>query len=407
MQKWKNNRRILLGVSGGISAYKTPDLVRLFVKAGCDVEIIMTESAESFITPLTLSTLIGRPVWRERDFLSAESGWKIPHISLAEWAELFVIAPCTANVLAYCASGSASTLLGATLLAYRGKVLFCPAMNVNMLSHLSTQENLTTLTRSGYTVMQPGVGPLACGYDGSGRLPDVKLIADWCWDLLYPHPDSLSGSRVLITAGPTHEYVDPVRFISNPSSGKMGYALAIDAMRRGADVTLVSGPTSLPHPHKVKIINVISALEMANASRTIFPEVDVAVMAAAVGDFRVKEIQPAKIKRKEPFALEMEPNPDIAATLGAAKRADQYLVGFAAETHDLERNAFKKLSKKKLDMIVANDVLQTGSGFSVDTNEVHLFTSSTREAPISGTKEQVAEAIWGKIIKNMLHCQSF
>ena len=406
MLKWKNNRRILLGISGGISAYKTPDLVRLLIKAGCEIEIIMTESAESFITPLTLSTLIGRPVWRERDFLSAENGWKIPHISLSEWAELFVIAPCTANVLSYCACGSGSTLLGATLLAYRGKVLFCPAMNVHMLSHPSTQENLSAIARNGYTVMDPGIGALACGYDGSGRLPEVHLIADWCWDLLYPYPDSLRGKRVLITAGPTHEYIDPVRFISNPSSGKMGYALAKDAMRRGAVVTLITGPTSLARPHKVKIIDVTSAVEMANVAMDVFPENDVAVMSAAVGDFRVRDILDTKMKRKEPFALEMEPNPDIAATLGNVKRDNQYMVGFAAETHDLDRNALEKLSKKKLDMIVANDVSKPGVGFSVDTNEVHLFTLNTRETPISGSKEEVAEEIWGKIVKNISHCRS-
>lgn len=399
MSTWRNNRRILLGISGGIGAYKIPELVRAWVKSGSQVEIIMTKSAESFVTPLVLSTLTGRAVWREQDLMSAEQGWKIPHISLADWAELFVLAPCTANLLRICAQGDSSTLLGAALLAYQGERILFPAMNVHMWEHPATQDHLKRIGEMGYHVVTPDSGALACGYEGRGRLPHVNAIEAHCWRLLYPKKDLL-GQRVLITAGPTHEYIDPVRYISNPSSGKMGYALAADAWRRGAQVTLISGPTHLPPPEGVAVIPVLSAKDMEQACVRWMPQSDIIIKAAAVGDFRAAYIANKKIKRKgrEDITLHLVQNPDIAAALGHIKTKTQFLVGFAAETDDLERNAHQKMTDKKLDMIVANDVSASDAGFGVDTNRVQIFTAGGGAASHEGSKEEVAETIWDHII---------
>ena len=399
MSTWRNNRRILLGISGGIGAYKIPELVRSWIKSGSQVEIIMTKSAESFVTPLVLSTLTGRAVWREQDLMSAERGWQIPHISLVDWAELFVLAPCTANLLRICAQGDSSTLLGAALLAYQGERILFPAMNVHMWDHPATQGHLKRIYEMGYHVVDPDSGPLACGYEGRGRLPHVSAIEAHCWRLLYPKKD-LKGQRVLITAGPTHEYIDPVRYISNPSSGKMGYALAVDAWRRGADVTLISGPTHLPPPEGVTVVPVLTATDMEQACVERMGKNDIIIKAAAVGDFRAADIAHKKMKRKgrEDITLHLVQNPDIAAALGRIKTKDQFLVGFAAETDDLEKNARQKIIDKKLDMIVANDVSGAHAGFAVDTNQVQIFTSEGAAATHAGTKEEVAEAIWDHII---------
>ena len=399
MSTWKNNRRILLGISGGIGAYKIPELVRTWVKSGSQVEIIMTKSAESFVTPLVLSTLTGRAVWREQDLMSAELGWKIPHISLSDWAELFVLAPCTANLLRICAQGDSSTFLGASLLAYQGERILFPAMNVHMWDHSATQGHLKRIYEMGYHVVEPDSGALACGYEGRGRLPHVNAIEAHCWRLLYPKKD-LMGQRVLITAGPTHEYIDPVRYISNPSSGKMGYALATDAWRRGAEVTLVSGPTHLPPPEGVTVIPVLSATDMEHACVQWMPKSDIIIKAAAVGDFRAANVANKKMKRKghEDVTLHLVQNSDIAATLGRIKTNAQFLVGFAAETDDLEQNARQKMMDKKLDMIVANDVSAPHAGFAVDTNQVQLFTPDGAMIAHAGSKEEVAEAIWDHIM---------
>ena len=399
MSAWRNNRRILLGISGGIGAYKIPELVRSWIKSGSQVEIIMTKSAESFVTPLVLSTLTGRAVWREQDLMSAERGWQIPHITLADWAEVFVLAPCTANLLRICAQGDSSTLLGAALLAYQGDRILFPAMNVHMWEHPATQEHLKRVGELGYHVVAPDAGPLACGYEGKGRLPHVSAIEEHCWRLLYPKKD-LMGQRVLITAGPTHEYLDPVRYISNPSSGKMGFALAVDAWRRGAHVTLISGPTHLPPPEGVTLIPVLSASDMEKVCVQQMPKNDIIIKAAAVGDFRAADIANKKMKRKgrEDITLHLVQNPDIAAVLGQLKTKAQFLVGFAAETHDVEQNARQKMIDKKLDMIVANDVSGDHAGFAVDTNQVQIFTSAGAVAAHTGTKEEVAEAIWDGIV---------
>lgn len=402
MSSWKNNRRILLGISGGISAYKIPELVRAWVKSGSKVEIIMTQAAESFVSPLVLSTLTGRAVHRERDFMSAELGWKIPHISLADWGELFVLAPCTANLLRICAQGDSSTLLGATLLAHRGEKILFPAMNEHMWDHPATLENLRRAREMGHHVVEPDSGSLACGYEGRGRLPGIAAIEAHCWRLLYPKKD-LKGRRVLITAGPTHEYIDPVRYISNPSSGKMGCALATDAWRRGAEVTLVSGPTHISPPEGVAMVPVLSAAQMEQACVQRLPQSDIIIKAAAVGDFRALDIADKKMKRRgrEALTLHLAQNADIAAALGRLKTQSQFLVGFAAETDDLESNALRKMEEKKLDMIVANDVSAPNAGFAVDTNRVRLFTPDGTGATHEGSKEEVAEAIWDHIVASM------
>jgi len=393
---------VLLGVSGGIAAYKAPEILRLMVKAGWAVETVLTEGAEAFVSPLALSTLSGRRVWREEDFLDPERGWEIPHIRLAERASVVVIAPCTANVLRQAAGGEAGTLIGATLLATRAPVLLFPAMNGNMWDHPATQDSARRAAALGYRVVEPEEGELACGTVDRGRLPDPGTILEWTRWSLHPKKD-LAGRRVLVTAGPTWEYLDPVRFLSNPSSGRMGYALARIAWRRGAEVVLVSGPVSLPDPVGVRVVRVVSAGEMREACLAEAAGADAIVKAAAVGDYRAKE--PADRKRKRTGAglsLELMENPDIAAELGRGKRPGQILVGFAAETDDLIDNARAKLRAKNLDLIAANDLGSPGCGFAVETNRVRLLALEGEEALLEGTKEEVAEGIWDAVVSRLL-----
>ncbi|HPX03152.1 MAG TPA: bifunctional phosphopantothenoylcysteine decarboxylase/phosphopantothenate--cysteine ligase CoaBC [Synergistaceae bacterium] len=400
MSPWKCNRRIIFGVTGGIAAYKAPDILRGWRKQDCEVDVILTRSAEEFVSPLVLSTLTGRKVWRERDFLSAEEGWKIPHITLTERAEVFVIAPCTANVLRMCAQGDGSTLLGAAMLANRSPLVIFPAMNPNMLQNPAVRANIETIRKMGHKVVDPDSGMLACGYEGKGRLPNNSVIYEHVWHALSPKKD-LSGMKVMVTAGPTHEYIDPVRYISNPSSGKMGYAIAKAAWYRGADVTLVSGPVSLQRPEGVRVIDVVSADQMYEACVREAPAMDIIIKAAAVGDFRAEEEMKQKIKRRdgEPLTVTLVQNRDIAAELGKMKREDQLLVGFAAETEDLVANAQKKMAAKNLDMIACNDVLANGAGFASDTNTLMIMTKGGSEVEISGTKEDVADTLLDAIIK--------
>ena len=382
---WKSNRRVLFGISGGISAYKAPQIVRALRSYNCEVEIILTEAAEKFVAPLVLSTLAERKVWRQSDFLNPEEGWKIPHIKLADWAEVAVVAPATANVLRRAALGEAETLLGATLLATRAPVLIFPAMNVHMWEHEATQEHVGRLEE----------GELACGYEGKGRLPSVDVILEEIWRSLCPKKD-LKGKHVLVTAGPTWEFIDPVRFLSNPSSGKMGYAMARTAWYRGAEVVLVSGPVDLPQPHWVHLVSATSAEEMGRAVMEHLSWADVIVKAAAVSDFRTEERKSQKIKRqgREKLDLQLVQNPDIAAAVGLNKRQDQLLIGFAAESEDLLENARSKMARKGLDMIVVNDITAPGAGFASDTNVVKVLDPKGAIAELKGSKEAVADAIW-------------
>ena len=390
----RRNKKILFAVSGGIAAYKAPDILHGWVKMGCEVETILTEAAEQFVSPLALSTLSKRRVWRERDFLSPEYGWQIPHISLTEWADLFVLAPCTANVLRIAAYGDGSTLLGAALLANTKPLLLFPAMNCNMLANPAVRDNIKTLRSRGAETVDPDSGMLACGYEGKGRLPSIEAINDHVLKALTQVHD-MTGLRVAVTAGPTHEYIDPVRFISNPSSGKMGYAIARRAWERGADVTLISGPVSLRRPSGIRIVDVTSADEMFDACMEASKSCDIIIKAAAVGDYKSACRADQKIKRgkDEDFLLKLTQNRDIAAELGRRKKTGQTLVGFAAETQHVLENAAKKMSEKNLDMIVSNDVTAPGAGFGADTNAITVLKPGCEPTRFTGTKEEAAEAV--------------
>jgi phosphopantothenoylcysteine decarboxylase/phosphopantothenate--cysteine ligase len=395
--KWARDKKILLGISGGIAAYKTAELVRAWVKSGCEVEIIMTDMAARLVSPLTLSTLSKRRAWRDADLSSDEYGWKIPHISLSAWADVMVVAPCTANVLRMAATGDSSTLLGAAMLACDRPRVFFPAMNDRMWANRATRNNVRMLEGCGDIVVDPDSGDLACGYEGKGRLPSTEVILDETWAALCPSRD-LAGRKMLVTAGPTHEYADPVRFISNPSSGRMGYAIAAEARYRGAQVVLVSGPSAERVPSGVRVVRVTSALEMLEACVEELPGADAVIKAAAVGDYRAAQYSPGKIKRDGAgLRLELVQNPDIAFELSRRKSPGQLLVGFAAETNDIEENAIKKISAKGLDMIVANDVSEADAGFAVGTNRARIFFAEKyARAPspvLFGTKLEVASGI--------------
>lgn len=392
MIPWKGKHRVLLGITGGIAAYKGPEIVRAMVKNGMDVEVVLSKNAEQFVSPMVLSTLTGHRTHQDGDFFSTERGWEIPHISLAEWAEAVVVAPCTATMLQRAVAGSGENLLGALLLATRAPVILFPAMNVNMWEHPATQENSRRARELGYRLVDPGAGFLACGYEGKGRLPDTSVIVEETLRSLCPDHD-LAGKKVLVTAGPTWEFLDPVRFIGNPSSGKMGYALARSAWLRGAEVTVVSGPATAPVPYGIQLHRVTTACEMLEKVLELSPEADLIIKAAAVGDYRPADRQSQKIKRqgKDTLQLELVQNPDIAAELGRRKRPGQVLVGFAAETTEVLRNAREKMARKGLDFIVANDLKAPEAGFQSDSNRVSLLSPLTeREQTFSGTKDEVA-----------------
>ena len=399
MPSWKTRRKVLLGITGGISAYKGPDILRALVKAGCEVEVVLTEEAERFVSPLALSTLAGRRVWQQRDFLSEERGWEIPHITLADWADVVLIAPCTAETMANAAAGKGKDLLGSLLLAARSPVVLFPAMNVNMLAHPATARNIELLQEMGYILADPETGSLACGYEGKGRLPSVEVVLGEMWRALCPDR-RLEGRNVLVTAGPTREFIDPVRFIGNPSTGKMGCAVARSAWYRGASVTLVLGPSSPLDLHGFTVIPVISAEEMKDAVLSRAETMDVIVKTAAVGDFRSASFSPDKIKRgdREVLQLNLVQNPDIAALLGEMKKPGQILVGFAAESSGLLENAAAKMKKKNLDYIVANDITAPDSGFGTETNTVKFLRKTGTAEEFSGTKEDVAETLWNHVL---------
>jgi phosphopantothenoylcysteine decarboxylase/phosphopantothenate--cysteine ligase len=362
-------RRIVLGVTGGIAAYKAVELLRLLIKAGAGVHVVMTRSAREFVTPLTFQTLSGEPVHTDLFNLVAEQ--EIGHISLADRADLVVIAPATANVIGKIAGGIADDLLTTTVMATRAPVLIAPAMNVNMYTNPLYRENEEKLRRFGYLFVPPEKGLLACGWEGEGKLAAPDTILQAVISAL--KPQDLVGQTVLVTAGPTREEIDPVRFISNHSSGKMGYALAEAARLRGARVILVSGPTCLPPPSGVELIRVQSARDMLEAVMAQVAECTMVIKAAAVADYRPVERSGVKIKKKAgEMTLQLVKNPDILAGLGRMKNKP-FLVGFAAETGRAEAFARQKLAAKRLDMIVANDVSQSGAGFDVDTNRVTLI----------------------------------
>ncbi len=383
---------ILLGVTGGIAAYKACEVLRLFDKAGHRVRVVMTQAATEFVGPLTFETLSRAPVLTDAQPLG-ENG-AILHIDYADEADVFVIAPCTANVIGKLAQGIADDALSTTALAFTGPVLIAPAMNVNMWNSLPVRDNLDVLRARGIHVVEPSSGDLACGWVGEGRLAEPPEIVAAVIKLLEAHKD-LAALRMVISAGPTRERIDPVRYLSNRSSGKMGYALAERARARGASVTLVPGPVAIPPPDGVKVIQVESAREMKAALDAALPEADVVVMAAAVADYRAAHETERKIKKtEEEMQIALVRNEDILAGLGERKAAHQVLVGFAAETHDVIAYGRDKLRRKNADLFVANDVSRGDIGFSSDQNEVHLLFADGRTVRIDkAPKRRIADAI--------------
>jgi phosphopantothenoylcysteine decarboxylase/phosphopantothenate--cysteine ligase len=394
--------RITLGVTGGVAAYKAAELVRRLQQDGFTVQVVMTRSAREFVTPLTFAALSGQKVITD---LFAETGGEanlesaIEHIAVAQRTDLLLVAPATADVIAKFARGIADDFLSTLHLASTAPVVLAPAMNVNMWNHPATQENMEMLRARGVHIVQPDEGYLACGMTGPGRLAGQEAIVAAVRDALKLKRD-LEGETVLVTAGPTCEDLDPVRYITNRSSGRMGYAVAEVAARRGARVFLISGPTALDTPLGVDRINVRTALEMQQAVRQYFTGASVGIFAAAVADYRPAEPLSQKIKRsKDPLTIRLEANPDILASV-AAKKGERLVVGFAAETDHVAENARKKLSAKNADLIVANDVTAEGAGFDLDTNVVTLLARDGRDLALPKmSKREVADRILDEVVR--------
>lgn len=392
-------KKIVLGVTGGIAVYKAVDLVSRLRKAGCEVRVVMTEHAQQFVTPLTFKEISGNAV--ATSMWNANQEFNVEHIALANWADAFLVAPATANILAKMACGIADDLLSTTLLAAQAPIVVCPAMNTGMYQNPATQENIAKLQERGVTVMPPAVGHLACGTSGPGRLPEPQQIVEFMSAFFAGREGDLRGLRVLVTAAGTREPIDPVRYVGNRSSGKMGYAVAQMAAERGADVLLISGPSALAVPPNVRVVNVETTNEMLEACLAAYGDVDIVIKAAAVADYRPRDVADQKIKKKTDDALTvvMDKNPDILKTLGA-KKEQQVLVGFAAETQNLLANAREKVVKKNLDMIVANDVTAAGAGFNSDTNIVKfLFANGDVRELEQMPKVDVANRILDEAIR--------
>ena len=383
---------VVLGVTGGIAVYKACELLRLLQKRGIDVFVVMTQNACRFVAPLTFETLSGHPV--AVNTFDRPQTWEVEHIALAKRADLFLIAPATANIMGKMACGIADDMLSTTVMATRAPVLVAPAMNTGMWENAAVQQNVKTLRTRGVEIVAPVSGHLACGDSGAGKLEDVAVIAERACELLFAKKD-MEGLRVMVTAGPSREALDPVRYISNRSSGKMGYAIAQAAQKRGAEVTLLSGPVAIEAPLGVKLVPFTTTQELLDRANELAREQDLLIQAAAPADYRAKEIAPQKIKKQggEPMTFTLVENPDVAATLGKAKRSGQVFVGFAAETNDVLAHAKDKLARKNLDMIVANDVTRPGAGFDVDTNIVTLITKDGQEALPMMSKAEVAQRI--------------
>lgn len=390
-------KEIVLGITGGIAAYKAAEFVRLLVKREANVHVVMTRNAQEFITPLTFQTLSGNPV--TTDLFSLIDDEKIGHIALADLAHLIVILPATANIIGKIAHGIADDFLSTMVMASKAPVLFVPSMNVNMWENKALQNNVQTLLERNYYFIEPGEGELACHWYGKGRLAELNEVMEKIEDLF--SPKDLKGERLLITGGPTQEPIDPVRFITNHSTGKMGYALAKMARRRGAEVILVTGPTSLPAPRRdIEFVSVRTAEEMRKAVLTHAKGCSVVIKAAAVSDYRPKVMSEKKLKKSaSSLSLELERTKDILEEIGK-KKGDRILIGFAAETEDLIANAKKKLKEKNLHFIVVNDVTKPGAGFGADTNQVKILFPSgeIKDLPLM-SKEEVSEVILDEVVK--------
>lgn len=388
---------VLLGVTGGIAAYKMANVASGLRKAGATVHVIMTENATKFITPLTFETLTNNRC--VVDTFARDFQYDVKHISLAKAADLILIAPATANVIAKLANGLADDMLTTTVLAAKCKKLVAPAMNTAMLENPITQDNIARLRRYGFGIIEPAVGMLACKDVGSGKLPEPETLLD-CIAMELAREKDMAGLRVTVTAGPTQEALDPVRYLTNHSTGRMGYAIAREAMLRGADVTLISGPTALKPVPGVKTVDVVSARDMFEAVQTALPETDILIKAAAVADYRPANVAEDKIK-KQPgeMSIPLERTDDILGWVAEHRHPGLFVCGFSMETRDMVENSKKKLAKKHLDMIAANNLKVAGAGFGVDTNVVTILTTDgIRELPLMG-KDQVASQLLDAILE--------
>jgi len=390
---WKD-KHVLIGISGGIAAYKIPNLIRLFVKAGAEVKVVATKNALEFVTRLTLETLSKNKVYFE--LFGRDNDYSTEHISYADWADLLIVAPATANIIGKFSNGIADDALSTTFMAFDKPVYIAPAMNCRMYEHKIFKENLKKLESLGVNIIEPSVGELACGDYGKGRMEDPDIIFEKI-TVDYNKKDSLKGKKILITAGPTYEKIDPVRFIGNYSSGKMGYALAEASLMRGAEVFLISGPVSgIKCNNEIHKYFVESAEEMYNKSVELFKEMDSAILCAAVADFTPSEYFDNKKKRgEEDLLLRLKPTKDIAAELGRIKNSNQVLIGFALETENEEQNALKKLDKKNLDFIVLNSLNDPGAGFTHDTNKISIINKDRYrfEYPLKSKKEAAEDIL--------------
>ncbi|MCQ2976207.1 MAG: bifunctional phosphopantothenoylcysteine decarboxylase/phosphopantothenate--cysteine ligase CoaBC [Bacteroidales bacterium] len=393
-----NGKKILIGITGGIAAYKTATLIRLLVKAGAEVKVVMSATAKQFISPLTVATLSKNPVLA--DFFNPENGEWNSHVKLGIWADLYVIAPATANSMAKIACGIADNLLLTTCLSARCKIMLAPAMDLDMFQNPMTQRNIQILKNQGFIFVDAKEGELASGLSGKGRMAEPEEIFESI-EKYFTETQDFVGKKILITAGPTREKIDPVRFISNYSTGKMGYAIAETLANRGAEIILISGPVEIkPINNKIQLVSVESAQEMYNACKTHFPQCDVAIMSAAVADYTPETTAPEKIKKDSDnqMILKLVPTPDIASEMGKLKTEKQVLVGFALETENELNNATNKLSKKNLDFIILNSLKDKGAGFGYDTNKITIvYRDSTIEKFELKSKAEVAQDIADRI----------
>ncbi|HIX73396.1 MAG TPA: bifunctional phosphopantothenoylcysteine decarboxylase/phosphopantothenate--cysteine ligase CoaBC [Candidatus Anaerobutyricum stercoripullorum] len=389
-------KTVVLGVTGSIAAYKIASLASMLVKAHCDVHVIMTRNATNFINPITFETLTNHKCIV--DTFDRNFEFQVEHVSLAQQADVMMIAPASANVIGKVAHGIADDMLTTTIMACPGKVIFSPAMNVHMFENPILQDNLEILRKYGYEIVEPAVGYLACGDTGAGKMPEPETLYQYILRELACEKD-MKGLRVMVTAGPTQEAIDPVRYITNHSSGKMGYAIARRAMLRGADVTLVSGPTALEPVPFVKMVPVVTAQEMFEAVRDHLDEQDILIKSAAVADYRPASVSEEKVKKTEgDMSISLERTQDILGYVAEHRREDQVICGFSMETQNMLENSRKKLTKKKLDMIAANNVKDEGAGFATDTNLITIITKKEERALPLMTKEEAAHELLSYIL---------
>lgn len=392
-------KTVLVGVTGGIASYKMANCVSMLIKLGADVHVLMTQNATNFINPITFETLTGNKCMV--DTFDRNFQFNVAHVSLAKKADVFLISPATANVIGKIANGIADDMLTTTVLAFNKKVIIAPAMNTQMYHNPILQDNLQKLRKFGYEVISPASGRLACGDTGEGKMPDESVLVDYVLKEL-SHEKDMAGIKVIISAGPTQEAIDPVRYITNHSTGKMGYELAKAAMRRGASVTLVSGVTSFEKPRFVETIDVISAQDMFEVFKSRFKDYDIIIKAAAVADYRPAEAAKEKIKKKDnDMSISLLRTPDIIKYMGENRRDGQFICGFSMETQNMVENSRAKLGKKHIDMVVANNLKENGAGFGTDTNIVTIITKDNTKPLTCMSKEEVSMAILDEILINM------